>query len=185
MGKKKEKEVKTEIKNDTVTQGNVKITLIKGGKKAGQIVTHNTGTIDLCEYIAQALTGDYVIARRPGIVVPFTKGTDGKPIPIGNGSPYVSSKLGASASYWDSESHKDADGNDGGFCTAEITFLIPSAIVSGSTINGFQLLSKDNSRKVYATVELPGEGLTPQGDTNIKIEWTLYVSYKWEIDRSL
>ena len=71
MGKKKEKEVKTEIKNNAVTQGNVKITLIKGGKKTGQIVTHNTGTIDLCEYIALALTGNHVIAKRPGIIVPF------------------------------------------------------------------------------------------------------------------
>jgi hypothetical protein len=27
--------------------------------------------------------------------------------------------------------------------------------------------------------------LTVSGDTNLKIEWTLYVSYKWEIDRNL
>lgn len=185
MGKKKEKEIKTEIKNNAITQGNVKITLIKGGKKTGQIVTHNTGTIDLCEYIALALTGNHVIAKRPGIIVPFYIGTNKKPVPIGTGSPYVTSKLGASASYWDN--YKDDDGNksDGGFCTAEITFIIPSSVVSGTTINGFQLLSKDNTRKVYATVTLPGEGLTPQGDTNIKVEWTLYISYKWEIDRSL
>ena len=182
MSNKKNKEVKTEIKNNAVTQGNVKITLIKGGKKTGQIVTHNTGTIYLCEYIAQALTGDYIIAKRPGIVVPFTKGTNGEPIPIGNGSPYISSKVGANASYWDT--HKDTEGNDGGFCTTEITFLIPSSIISGSIINGFQLLSKDESRRVYATVELPAP-LTVSGDTNLKIEWTLYVSYKWEIDRNL
>ena len=47
--------------------------------------------------------------------------------------------------------------------------MIPSSIVSGVDIDGFQLLSKDTSRKVYATVDLPTT-LTPTGDTNIKVE---------------
>lgn len=181
MGRKK-KDVKAEVKNKTVASGNVKITLIRDGKEVGKVVTHNTGTIDLCEYIASALIGDYVIARRPDIIVPFTKSTGTAIIPIGNGSPSISAKLDVPASYW--ENHLDENNEDGGFCASVITFLIPSSIVSGSTINGFQLLSKDNTRKVYASVELPGDGITPTGDTNLKVEWTLYVSYKWDIDRT-
>lgn len=180
--KKDKKDINANIKNNTLTQGNVKVTLIKGGKKTGQIVTHNTGTIDMCEYLASALTGDYVIARRPGIIVPFQRINETTIIPIGNGSPYTSSVVGANAAYW--ENNRDEEGNDGGFCTAEITFMIPSAIVSGVDIDGFQLLSKDTSRKVYATVDLPTT-LTPTGDTNIKVEWTLFVSYKWDIDRNI
>lgn len=186
MSKEKSKnktaeEVRAELKSGTSSSGNVKITLLRGGKKTGQIVTHNTGTIDMCEYITSALIGDYVIARRPGVIVPFTK--VGETIRrIGNGSPYISSKLGATASYW--ETHLDPDGNDGGFCTADITFLIPSSIVSGSDINGFLLLSMDESQKLYARCDLP-EPLAVTGDTNVKVEWTLYISYKWEIDRQL
>lgn len=171
-----------DIKNNTLTQGNVKITLIKGGKKTGQIVTHNTGTIDMCEYIAGALIGDYVIARRPGIIVPFQR-VDKAIIPIGNGSPYTISRVGANASYWESIK-KDDDDIDGGFCTAEITFMIPSSIVSGASIDGFQLLSKDKSRKVYAIADLPST-LEVDGDTNIKVEWTIFISYKWDINRNI
>lgn len=178
---KKNKDIKAEIKSGTSSSGNVKITLLKGGKKTGQIVTHNTGTIDLCEYMTSALIGEYVIARRPGVIVPFAySGTTEKR--IGNGSPYTSSKLGATASYW--ETHLDENDEDGGFCTAEITFLIPSAIISGSSIDGFLLLSMDTSQKVYAKVDLP-EPLEISGDTNLKVEWTLYISYKWDINRTL
>ena len=178
---KENKEIKTVINNSAATGGNVKITVLKNNKKVNEIVKHNTGTIHMCEYLASALIGDYVIAKRPGVIVPYTLVGANK-VEIGNGSPYVSSKLGVKASDWDN--YVDIQGNqvDGGFCTSTITFLIPGSIVSGSTINGFILKSNDTSRKPYAEVQLDGEGLTITGDSNVRVVWTLYVSYKWDID---
>lgn len=172
------------INDGTISSGNVKITLIKDGKEIDHITVHNEGTVYLCEYILNALIGDYVIAKRPDIIVPFTRGSGKNVIPIGNGSPSIGTKVTIPASYW--ETHLDENGDDGGFCAAVITFLIPSSIISGSQIDGFQLLSKDNSRKVYAIVELPeGGSITTVGETNLKVEWTMYVSYKWDINKEI
>ena len=187
----KNKKVNSKLKNDDVitkartgtnSSGNVKITLIKGGKEIGKIITHNTGTIYLCDYLVHAIVGDYIIATRPGVIVPYT-GTGESAKQIGNGSPYVSSKVKLGADAFENGWKDEEDNTDPGFCTAIITFLIPSSIISGSEINGFYLLSKDDSRKLYATVALD-EPLNISGDTNLKVEWTLYISYKWDIDRA-
>lgn len=190
MNKKdnKDKEIKGEVSNRISSSGNVKVTLIKNGKKIGKISTHNTGTINLCDYMISALVGDYVSARRPGWIIPFYR--DGKTIrEIGNGSGLSNVKVGATSEYW--KTHPvDDEGHDGGFCTADLTFLIPSWIVSGSTIDGFLLFSEsldknsDNRHTLYAQCDLPTQ-LIIEGDTSLKVEWTLYVSYKWNIERQL
>ena len=172
-------DIKTNIRNNMLSSGNVKITLLRDGKEIGQVTSHNTGTVDLCEYMIRALIGDYVIAERPDIIVPFYTSGGDNIVDIGNGSPSIGSKIVVPASYWENNENQD-----GGFCAATLTFLIPSSIISGSTIEGFKLLSKDNSRKVYATVKLPDDSsISVSGDTNLKVEWTLYVSYRWDIDK--
>lgn len=189
MGRKK-KEVKKEepkpnvnIRDGNITAGNVKITAYKHGKKCNEIITHNTGTINLCDYIARALIGDYVIAERPYIIVPCSLDSDKHLVEIGNGTPAVASKMKVTAGSWDDYSDQDNPlATDGGYCAAVLTFNIPSQIVSGEEIGGFILKSKDNSRKKYAEVNFEDIVLRPEGDTNVRVEWTLYVSYKWDID---
>jgi len=182
-------DIDASVGNSMLASGNVKITLIKNGEEIRSITAHNTGTVYICEYIAKALIGEYVIAERPGIIVPFSwvnqaDHSRGKTL-IGNGSPYTNSKLGVSAGSWDNYTDSsDPNIKDGGFCTSKLTFMIPSAIISGSTIDGFHLLSKDTSRKLYAVVELTNPLDHLEGDTNLKVEWTLFASYKWDIDRT-
>ena len=167
MAKKTKKEKQVEIKNTNKTAGNVKITLYHGDKKYKVIDTHNSGTIDLCGYLRDALVGDYVIARRPGIIAPCFKDRTGKLVDIGNGSPYVSNKK---------ISYEDEDVS----AAATITFLIPSTLlVAGQKIEGFHLYSKDESKKLYAEVDLEDLSFSVLGDTNMKVEWTLIVSYEW------
>lgn len=175
--KKKSKD-NANIKSGNLMSGNVKVTTYKHGKKVQEVVSHNTGTIFLCDYIARALTGNYVIAERPYIIIPCSIDSNKKLVPIGNGSPCVDSKIGVSADSWATEE------DDGGYCSAVLTFNIPSSIVSGEKIAGFILYSKDDKRKKYAEVNWGQAILEPEGDTNIKVVWTLYISYRWNIDTS-
>ena len=187
--KKKEeekiKETQVKAKDGNITSGNVKITAYKHGRKCKEVIAHNTGTINLCEYIARALVGDYVIAERPYIIIPCSLDANKNLVEIGNGSPCLSSKLKVSAQSWDDYvDPADQDATDGGYCSAVLAFNIPSQIVSGEEIGGFILKSKDDTRKKYAEVNFKDVVLRPEGDTNVRVEWTLYVSYKWDIDTS-
>ena len=173
-----EKNVKNNVRlhDGNIMSGNVKVISYKNGKKCQEVVSHNTGTINLCDYIVRALTGNYVIADRPYIIIPCSLDANNNLVTIGNGSPCVDAKVGISASSWDSSDE------DGGYCSAVLTFNIPSSIVSGEKIGGFILYSKDDSRKKYAEVNFGQVVLEPEGDTNVKVVWTLYVSYRWDID---
>ena len=167
MAKKTKKDKEIEIKSSNKTAGNVKITLYHGDKKYKVIDTHNSGTVYLCAYLRDALVGDYVIARRPGIISPCFKDRSGNLIDIGNGSPYISDK-------------KIAYDEEDVSCAATITFLIPSTLLTaGQKIEGFHLYSKDESKSLYAEVDLGDLSFSVLGDTNMKIEWTLIVSYEW------
>ena len=179
------KEIQVKQIDSNVTSGNVKITAYKHGRKCEEIVAHNTGTINLCDYIARALVGNYVIAERPYIITPCYLDASNKLAEIGNGSPCIEAKIGVSADTWGDQTSDQYE--DGGYCSAVLTFNIPSQIVSGEEISGFILRSKDDSRKKYAEVNIVEEGydpLHPTGDTNLKVDWIIYVSYRWDIDRS-
>lgn len=172
-------EIKVKQVDSNMTSGNVRITAYRNGRKSREIIAHNTGTIYLCDYIARALVGNYVIAERPYIITPCYLDASNKLVEIGNGSPCIESKIGTSVDSWgdpESDNYKD-----GGFCSAVLTFNIPSQIISGEEISGFILRSKDDERKKYAEVNIIEEGfdpLRPSGDTNLRVDWVIYVSYK-------
>lgn len=168
--------------NSTSLSGNVKISFMRNGEEFHSIITHNTSTIDMCEYIATALTGDYVVAKRPWYILPFSKVGETR-TPIGNISACIQSKVIKKASDWEGYTDPyDPNATDGGFCATRLTFTLPSSFIAGVEIDGFSLISADPSQKTYAVVDLDQPIITPSG-TNLRVEWTLYVSYKWDIQR--
>lgn len=178
------KGIEANLWNSANMSGSVKISSIKDGKEVKSVTTHNTGTIDLCEFIATALTGDYVVVRRPLYILPFRlEGTTR--VPIGNTSECIESKVVRRASDWEGYTDPyDPTATDGGFCATRLTFTLPSSHVSGVEIFGFELISADPTGKVYAIVDLDEDQhiITPSG-TNLRVEWTIYISYKWDIQR--
>ena len=160
------------------TLGNVTISVVRDGEVIRKITTHNTGTINMCDYIARALTGEYVIATRPGSILPFDTNEE----PIGNAYGLINAKVGIPASYWNGYTDNEQN-TDGGFCTAVLSFLIPSNYIENSTIGGFKLLSVDPSLKECAIVHLDTP-LEIGSGSSLKVDWTIFVSYKWDIDRS-
>ena len=171
--------VNANIIDGASTLGNVTISVMRDGEVMKKITAHNTGTINMCDYIARALTGEYVVATRPGTILPFD--TDGAQ--IGNGYPVINAKVGIPASYWNGYTD-DEQSTDGGFCTAVLSFLIPSNYIENSTIGEFRLLSVDPSHKECAVVHLDTP-LEIGSGSSLKVDWTIFVSYKWDIDRTI
>lgn len=161
-------------------QGNVDIEVIGKNKKLlRKINVHNSGTIGICEYLRNALAGDYVIAARPGIIVPCSRGTNGELVDIGKGTSLLNENPKKSSL---------SDSDDSSWCI--LTFLIPSNLISGIKVEGFKLYSKytssgdSNSKTLYATVDLSNFDIDPievTSGANLKVAWTLIVKILKEV----
>lgn len=162
------KEKKKDVKSIAKSSGNVKITVYKGDRKHRVIDTHNSGSLDLCNYVCGALVGDYVIAERPGIIIPCEKNSSGELKNIGLGT----ANEGYTLNGTDEETYSAS-------CT--LSFLIPSTLLKpGTEIWGFKLYSIGSLRKEYATIELlDGEEIRVDKETNLLVDWTLVISYEW------
>ncbi len=66
-------EIHNTVVNGIGQTGNVNVQVLKGNRCIRRINGHNTGTIDLCRYLRDSLTGSNVIAYRPGRIVPCKK----------------------------------------------------------------------------------------------------------------
>lgn len=167
---KDNKDIKTGvIENSTQTTGNVKITIIKGGKPVRIIDTHNTGTKALCSYIVNALLGKYDVSNMPGKLYPCKAILEGSSIKLqplfSYGIPFSKCEKGDTLT---------SDSYD----MAKFSFLIPNTILSvGLEIGGFILapLSDTSGKEVYASLQLP-EKLIITSDSSLNIEWALKVS---------
>jgi len=167
---RKKKEIKKElpelvVEENTKTMGNVKVTIVRGNKKLRSITKHNSATQSLCKYIRDALLGDYVIARRPGIIIPCEKNTSyeyGLKEMFSAGIP----DEGTTRSY--EEDTSSASG--------VLKFIIPdTSLTTGHKIGGFKLYSKGTSRELYAILVLDSE-IEITNNTSIEVEWTMKVS---------
>ena len=143
--------------------GNVDIAVLHNDKVMFEINTHNRGTANICKYLRDAMAGDYVIAERPGVIVPCSKGTGDSLVDIGLGTALFNEMPKKS-------NETDDDESESSSCT--LTFLIPSNILSsGVPIAGFRLYSK-NSKILYAEVDLTKNGVDPievTPGTNLKV----------------
>lgn len=168
--KKSEKMIN--IKENSNYTGNVKVEIIDNGVLRDTIVAHNTGTIDICRYLRDAMAGDYIIADRPGTIVPCTATKDSITAEVGGGT----ALFNAMPKKFDTEDQTTISSS----CV--LTFLIPSNALSSTTeIGGFRLYSKNEIGRqmvLYAEVNLLANGLSPiyvESGTNLKVTWTLTV----------
>ena len=168
-----------QIKHMNNVNGNVKITIYNGTKKCKSIITHNTGTIYLCEYISKALLGTNVIAKRPYIIAPYVADVNESVSEIGWWQARRG-KLNKSQKYFNTENYVSS-------CT--LSFIIPSSnLTYGTIIKGFNLYSndfsqgiKDPEKYLYAVLDLGEEPIEiTENNINLKVDWTLYTSYTWE-----
>ena len=170
--------IKAKLLSSELVQGNVKLTLLtKGSNKVVRTLEgNNTGTINVCEYLRDALAGDYVINQRPGIIIPCAV-QGGKLVNLTNGVPYLGNAM-----------KNDFDVTDVG-CSMTLMFLIGSEL-AGSEIGGFRLCSLDSAdlpnaeKRVYAEINLVKQYGEEEGivivtpGTNLKVEWTVSVRFK-------
>lgn len=160
--------MRTDIYENLSMTGNVVITLLNGDIPFRRVVQHNSATVNLCKYLRDAIVGTNITARRPGILTVCYKDNSDNLVDWNNGIIFQSSKSLV----------VDEDSN---FASCVLTFIIPSDELSQETkIDGFRLYSKGSasSREVYAEVILPEDSnVVISGDTNIKVEWTLIVSF--------
>jgi len=170
------------INERQLVENNVKISLIsvKTNNVIKTITGHNNGTIYICKYLRDALSGDYVINERPGTIVPcIAAGNDGME-EITNGVTYQGVIR---------KNPFDEDADVG--CSVTLTFLIPSTFSAAQKIVGFRLYSysssevKKTKKDMYAEIDLrkieddPEAGVIITEGTNLKVEWTLSVRFDW------
>lgn len=172
----KKTDSKAKIKDYSSILGNVDIEVIGKNKKLlRKINVHNTGTVNMCEYLRDALAGDYVIAARPGIITTCTRGNNNELVDLDDKGTSLLKEMPKKSSLQDSK--------DSSWCV--LTFLIPSNVVSNRDIWGFRLYSKlknendANSKVLYAEVDLKDAGfedpIRVSGGANLKVSWTLIV----------
>lgn len=167
---KNEKKNNLWINSYSSSSGNVNITVLRNDKVIKKINTHNTGTINICKYLRDAIAGDYIIADRPGLIVPCIKNGLGELENIGQGYTALFNQL---------PKKSEIESENMAICT--LTFLIPSNIFStGMSIDGFRLYSKRSAdpQYLYAEVDLEKSGASPiemQSGYNLKVEWNLVV----------
>lgn len=175
------KNLNAKIRSREVVGGNVKITLLsnKNNREVRTITGHNTGTIYICEYLRDALSGDYVINNRPGTIVPCVKTGSGQLRNLTNGITYQG------------EIKKNSFEITDAGCSVTLTFLIPSTFSSLTEIAGFRLYSyassetKKEDKDLYAEIDLtkqedydPNDPLIIESGVNLKVEWTLAVRFE-------
>lgn len=154
------------------TSGNVKVKVYKGSTVVENKSRHNTGTVELCEYLRDMLVGEYVISNRPYFIVPCKfSGPEQDLVPmVSYGVPLTS--------------YSKPESSDK-IAFAELRFLIPALTTSaGSEIDGFILFGGDSRfsyAKKYAEVKYVDDPIVvDSSDTNIEVKWTLEISYMEE-----
>lgn len=164
---------KKEIKNDSLIcdilntieyNGNVKIKVYNNDTLFKTIENHNTGTIDLCNYIRDVMIGLGMSINQPTVIQPCRK-SGGVLVPMSTqGIDFVSRWRGTNSSTE---------------ATAVIKFIIPWVQLSnGQVIGGFRLCSKNRDNGYYAEIMLnDDEEITITSHTNIEVEWSLKVTY--------
>ena len=164
-------EIKNTIINGIGQTDNVDVQVFRGTKRVRKINGHNTGTIDLCKYLRDALVGANVIAYRPGRIVPCKKvGVDLVDM-FTYGVQYLP----------ESVSNKD---NDNESAWVDMGFIIPNTILPvGEEIAGFRLyrniLGDDGSLIKYAEIDFEKQGITNikiERDTSIRVDWRIKIS---------
>ena len=156
--------ISARIMNDSLVESNVNIQFIlKNGKVFNTINKHNTGTIYICEYLRDALAGDYVINKRPGLIIPFYEaGTEKRN--IGHGSTYQ-----GNVKKVDFNPESDTK------CSMTLTFLIGSELSAGQRIDGFRLYGlndvdlKDENKHLYAELDLGEDYIEVTSGVNLKV----------------
>lgn len=160
--------------NTAFTSGNVKIHVYKGDKFMHTLVQHNSGTKELCRFVATCLAGDYlgenILTRKPDQIVPCQLQ------PNGELKDLISGAIPSTKEY-------EIIDTDDTSVSVVYSFIIPSTIVAVAKngINGFRLYSEkidpsDKSKSEFAWIKL-SEPLQVQSDTNLRIEWTIKVSF--------
>lgn len=173
------KEIRNNIVNGIFPTGNVDIKVFRGTKKIRDINGHNTGTIDLCKFLRDSLTGSNVISYRPGRIVPCTRVGSDLVDMFTYGVQYLPESI----------SNK---GNDSDSAWLDMGFIIPNTVLQvGQKIEGFRLyrniLADDGSMVKYAEIDFskqidPSTGtfIKPieitNGNTSIRVDWRLKIS---------
>ena len=152
------------ISKELKTNSNVKLTLYNShnNKNIKSYNLHNTGTIKICEYLRDALAGDYIIAKRPGVVIPCRyRNKKFENIMGGIGYDGRVKKL---------RSTSTSSG-------ITLVFILTSDITE--EIKGLKLCSLSDDSIEYALLDLTndGESIKIGNGQNLKIEWSLIVEY--------
>lgn len=71
-----EKDILTNLNNTIKYKSNVKVEVIKQGKKVKTLEKHNTATNILFNFLYDCLAGNYIQNNRPNYVVPLVESTD-------------------------------------------------------------------------------------------------------------
>ena len=159
---------KAQIIDNSTYSGNVHVKAYNKGILYDDRIFHNTGTVNLCNYIRDCLKGENVIARRPGYMIPCSWNANEGLIPM----------FSYGILYTGTENGSDGQPNDSS-STYSLKFLIPSAIWLGKQkIEGFKLYSLGEDRSEYASVDIHLDPILLANVTNLSIEWDLKVSFK-------
>lgn len=169
-------EIKNTIINGITPTGNVNIKVLRGDKVIRKINGHNTGTLELCRYLRDALAGDHVVAYRPGRIVPCVK----------QGSDLVDIFTYGVQYLPESMVHR-GDDPDNNSAWLDMGFIIPNTLLSvGQKISGFRLyrniLANDGSLVKYAEIDFdkqepPIEPIEIINDkVSIRVDWRIKIS---------
>lgn len=170
-------EITNKVLNTVGSIGNVNIEIYKGTKKIKSIKGHNKGTIELCKYLRDALTGSNVSSHRPGRIVPCERSGTGDLVNLFNyGIQYLPESVNKAGS-------RNDDGTDSAWL--DMGFIIPNTLLSpGNKIAGFRLCRNilDQSGKLvtYAEIDFEDQGLPDieinDNNTSIRVDWRIKIS---------
>ena len=168
-------EIRNTIINGVGQTGNVNIQVFKGTKKIRSINGHNTGTIDLCKYLRDSLTGENIISYRPGRIVPCIK--------AGPGSDLIDLFTYGVQYLPESSNNKGDNGNTSAWL--DMGFIIPNTLLQpGQDICGFRLyrnlLADDGSMVKYAEIDFDEQNIPhimiADNKTSIRVDWRIKLS---------
>ena len=167
-------EIRNTIINGIGQTGNVDIQVFRGNKRVRKINGHNTGTVDLCRYLRDSLTGTNVVAYRPGRIVPCKRVG-------GEGGDLVDMFTYGVQYLPESISNK---GNDTDSAWVDLGFIIPNTLLNvGDQIAGFRLyrniLDDDGSLIKYAEIDFDKESIkyiTIEQNTSIRVDGRIKIS---------
>jgi hypothetical protein len=164
------------LNNTTISQGNVNITIKnREGKVLNKFSYHNSGTQALCKYIRDALSGDYVINKRPGAIIPceYIENEQYK------SQHYLVNMFSAGIDATTiSNAAEGEDTDSDSWASVTLSCIIPETVLTaGKIIGGFRLYSINKDREEYAWLDIHNYNpISIEKGTNIEVEWTLKVS---------